>query len=337
MLASYSRYLLASVIAALLLSPLQPALAAGPPSQTDQNLRYMSSFPKSLLQIQPPWSTPIYDGTQVTVPGLENVPDIHGDINDPQLVVFFAGNQFMVVNKLMRAFIESHPRYPRVVAFTLPPGRLITAIERGNGILLGNLHITLKPDILANGSGSMAELQAKHHWFTRTAAYAKNRLAIMVYQGNPRHVTGLESLAAPGLKLCMPNPEWEGIARHALIPALRTAGGDALVNAVYREKVDQGTTFLTHIHHRETPIRIMEQQCDAGVVWYTEAYFQESVLHHPIETVTIPAGDNQAVTYMAGIMQTAPHPQAAQAFLQFLSSPAAQAIYRHYGFLPPAN
>ncbi|MDE2461299.1 MAG: extracellular solute-binding protein, partial [Gammaproteobacteria bacterium] len=62
-----------------------------------------------------------------------------------------------------------------------------------------------------------------------------------------------------------------------------------------------------------------------------------SVLHHPIETVTIPAGDNQAVTYMAGIMQTAPHPQAAQAFLQFLSSPAAQAIYRHYGFLPPAN
>lgn len=337
MLASQSRYLLVSTLVALLLGHVQSALAAEPPPQVHDNSHYMSSFPKSLQQIQPPWSTPIYDGTEVTVPGLENVPDIHGDINDPQLVVFFAGNQFMVVNKLMRAFIEAHPPYPRVVAFTLPPGRLITAIERGNGILLGNMHITLKPDILTAGSGSMAALQAKHHWFTRTAAYANNRLAIMVYQGNPRHVTGLESLAAPGLKLCMPNPEWEGIARQAIIPALRIAGGEALVNAVYKKKVDQGTTFLTHIHHRETPIGIMEQQCDAGVVWYTEAYFQESVLHHPIETVSIPARDNQVVTYVAGIMQTAPHPEAAQAFLQFLTSPAAQVIYRHYGFLPPAS
>ena len=336
MLARSLRYALVGALAALLLGPMRPAFAAGQ-QQGDvyQNSRYMRDFPSELLEVQPPWSTPIYGGTEVTVPGLENVPDIHGDINDPQLVIFFAGNQYMLVNKLMRTFIKAHPQYSHVVAFTLPPGRLITAIERGQGILIGNMRITLKPDILTAGHGSMMALQKKHHWFERTEGYAKNRLAIMVYKGNPKHVTGLKSLADPDLGLGMPNPEWEGIAKHAIIPALKETGGEALVNTVYKEKVAKGTTFLTHIHHRQTPIRIMEHKCDAGVVWYTEAYFHDRMKHHPISTVTIPDKDNKVVEYTAGLMKDAPHPAAAKAFMDFLMSPAGQAIYREYQFMKP--
>lgn len=215
---SHFRYLLLGALALLLLGVVQPAFAAGQQPRTQHNSRYMDSFPQELLEVQPPWSAPIYEGTEVPVSGLENVPDIHGDINDPQLVVFFAGNQFMVVNKLMRVFIKTHPRYPRVVAFTLPSGRLVLSIERGNGLLIGNMHVTLKPDVLTAGRGRMTALQNKHRWFAHTEAYARNRLAIMVYQGNPHHVTGLESLAEPKLRLCMPNPEWEGIAEHAIMP-----------------------------------------------------------------------------------------------------------------------
>ena len=335
MLARYLRFGLIGALAVLFLGSPGPAFAAGQPGDVYQNSRYMQDFPGELLKVQPPWNAPIYGGTEVTVPGLENVPDIHGDINDPQLVIFFAGNQYMVVNRLMRAFIKAHPEYPRVVAFTFPPGRLITAIERGRGILLGNMRITLKPDILTAGKGSMTALQEKHHWFDRTEVYARNRLAIMVYQGNPKHVTGLKNLAEPDLQLCMPNPEWEGIARHAIIPALRETGGEALVNTVYKEKVAKGTSFLTHIHHRQTPIRVMEHKCDAGVVWYTEAYFHERMKHHPISTVTIPAKDNKVVAYTAGLMKNAPHPAAAKAFMDFLMSPEGQAIYRDYRFMKP--
>ena len=329
------RYLLIGAFAALLLGPLRPAHAAGSQQDVYQNSRYMKDFSRALLEVQPPWNSPIYQGTEVTVPGLENVPDIHGDINDPQLVIFFAGNQYMLVNKLMSAFNKTHPEYPRVVAFTFPPGRLITSLERGNGILLGNMRITLKPDILTAGHGSMMALQKKHHWFDSTEVYAKNRLAIMVYKGNPKHVTGLKSLAEPDLRLCMPNPEWEGIAKHAIIPALKKTGGEALVNTVYKQKVEKGTTFLTHIHHRQTPIRIMEHQCDAGVVWYTEAWFHDDKLHHPISTVTIPAKDNKVVGYTAGLMKNAPHPAAARAFMKFLMSSKGQAIYREYQFMKP--
>ena len=326
--------LLIGAFAALLLGF---ATAASAQSQADvpQDSRYMRDFPKELLEVQPPWNKPLYGGTEVTVPGLENVPDIHGDINDPQLVIFFAGNQYMLVNGLMRAFIDAHPDYQHVVAFTLPPGRLITAIERKEGILIGNMRITLKPDILTAGAGSMAALQKKHGWFESTEVYAKNRLAIMVRKGNPGHVTGLESLADAKIRLCMPNPEWEGIAKHAIIPALKKAGGDALADKVYKEKVADGTTFLTHIHHRQTPIRIMEGKCDAGVVWYTEAWFHDDKMHHQTSTVMIPDKDNKVVAYTAGLMKNAPHAAAARAFMEFLMSPKGQAIYGEYQFMKP--
>lgn len=327
-------------LAAGLLFNLAPAAHAASPAEMSAssvygNSHYMESFSKEEKDVQPPWNKPLYEGTQVTVPGLQNVPDIHGDINDPQLVIFFAGNQYMLVNRLMKDFIKANPKYPRVVAFTLPPGRLITATQRGNGILIGNMHVMVKPDILTAGHGSIMNLQKKHHWFAKTENYTRNRLAIMVYKGNPAHITGLKSLSASDLKLCMPNPEWEGIAKHAIIPALKKTGGDALADAVYKEKVKNGTTFLTHIHHRQTPVRIMEQKCTAGVVWYTEAYFHDKIAHHPTSIVTIPDSQNKEVTYAAGMLKKAPHPAAARAFMKFLMTPTAQNLYKEYGFMAP--
>jgi molybdate transport system substrate-binding protein len=36
--------------------------------------------------------------------GIDNIPDLYGDIENPQLTVFFAGNQFMVVDDLLASF-----------------------------------------------------------------------------------------------------------------------------------------------------------------------------------------------------------------------------------------
>ena len=48
----------------------------------------------------PPWNPPPA-GLQFSVPPVDAIADLHGDIVDPQLVVFFAGNQFMVVHDLL--------------------------------------------------------------------------------------------------------------------------------------------------------------------------------------------------------------------------------------------
>jgi len=96
-------------------------------------------------------------------------------------------------------------------------------------------------------------------------------------------------------------------------------------------KVQDSTTYLTQIHHRQTPMRILYGQSDAGPVWYSEAYYQQMV-GHPIEMITIPATENSKATYIAGQMKNAPHPKAAADFMNFLISPAAKAIYKKYGF-----
>ena len=75
----------------------------------------------------------------------------------------------------------------------------------------------------------------------------------MLPKDNPAHVTGLADLGKPGVKLVMPNPAYEGIGRQ-IKAALAKAGGDELVKAVYETKVADGTTILTHIHHRQSPL-----------------------------------------------------------------------------------
>ncbi|HVC36898.1 MAG TPA: substrate-binding domain-containing protein, partial [Gammaproteobacteria bacterium] len=222
-------------------------------------------------------------------------------------------------------------QYQRIFVETLPPGILADQIRQG-ALVMGNLRIALKPDVYTAGHNRIVALQQSEHCFSATEDYARNRLALMVYRGNPQHVSGLQDMGRPDVRVSMPNPQWEGIAR-AIEALYRKAGGESLVNKIMDLKVKNGSTYLTQIHHRQTPLRILRRESDVGPVWYTEAYFQEHILHNPISTVSIPLQDNMEVTYTAGLMKTAPHPQAAREFMQFLSSPAGQAIYRHYGFL----
>ncbi len=282
-------------------------------------------------KIEPPWVTPPQNGKNFTVPTIDNVPDLHGDIENPQLTIFFAGNQFMVVPDLIKAFQKAYPQYQRIYVETLPPGILADQIEQG-ALIIGNLRISVKPDIYTGGKGRIERVQREKKWFNRSEDYARNRLAIMVYKGNPKNIQSLADLGKPDIRVSMPNPNWEGIAKH-IIEAYKKTGGEKLVNQVMKVKAENGTTFLTHIHHRQTPIRIMKKESDAGPVWYTEAKFQETI-NNPIGLVEISEEDNIHVTYTAASMKDAPHKQAASDFLNFLKSQEGQAVYKKLGFLP---
>jgi molybdate transport system substrate-binding protein len=288
-------------------------------------------IPAYAEKIDPPWGPSPQGGKNFTVPGIDNVPDLHGEIVNPQLVIFFAGNQFMVVPDIMKAFRTDYPQYKRIYVETLPPGILADQIET-EALIVGNLKITVRPDIYTAGKGKVEEIQREKHWFDKTVDYTRNRLAIMVYRGNPKGISSLRDLGKPDIRVSMPNPHWEGIAE-VIIKAYEKSGGERLVNSVMKTKVKAGTAFLTHIHHRQTPIRIMEKKSDAGPVWFTEAYFQK-MIGNPIDLVEIPEGENITVTYSAAKMKNALHRQAASDFLKFLQSEKGQKIYKKYGFLP---
>jgi molybdate transport system substrate-binding protein len=160
--------------------------------------------------------------------------------------------------------------------------------------------------------------------------FVTNDLAIMVRAGNPGRVMGLSDLARAGLPLAMPNPEFEGVARQ-IKASLVKAGGEALAEAVYGSKVQTGETVLTRIHHRQTPLFLMQGLVDAGVTWRSEALFQEEI-GNPIGHVDIPAEQNTTAYYSAATVKGAPHPEAARAWLEFLVSDAAFRAFEPYGF-----
>ncbi len=283
--------------------------------------------------IYPPWQDPPAGGIQLNVPDIENVPDLHGEIVNADLILFFAGNQFMVVPELLDAFRAAYPKYQRIFVETLPPEILARQIEKGS-LVIGNLKITLTPDVYTAGEPGTEHLKT-NGWFDETLPYARNRLAIMVYKGNPKNIRSLKDLGRPEIRVSMQNPQWGGVGRN-IIRACNKVGGKELEEKITVSKVKAGTTFLADIHHRQTPIRIMRGESDAGPVWYTEAYFQK-MIGNPIDMVEIPEKDNIVETYLAGKFKRAPYPQAASDFFLFLKSEKAQSIYKKYGFLPLAE
>lgn len=316
--------ILAAVIlaAASTLAAQQPLLPPPAPAQA---------------QPLPPWSAghnnPATDrGYAFPVGDVDNTPDLHGNPANAQLVLFIGGNQFFVLPRLIARFQQLHPELRGHIFYeTLPPGILRQQIAHNNTLTLGNLTLHLVPDVYEAGARVVDAMQADGQ-VDHATRYATNHLAIMIPAGNPKAIHSLNDLARPDLRLSMPNPAWEGVARQ-IATALRNAGGDALYHSVYIAKVANGQTRLTQIHHRQTPMRILADQADAGVTWSSEVVFQRSI-GNPIAAIAIPDGQNVTAIYAAAILRNAPHRAAALAWVRFLQSPDAQAAYRAFGFQP---
>jgi len=274
----------------------------------------------------PPWNNPPKSAVEFTIQGINNVPDLYGDIVDPQLVVFFAGNQFMCIDDLLAGFKKRHPEIQRIFAETLPPGILAKQIE-GGSLTIGNLRITHKPDVYTAGKGRIESMQ-EH--FSRTETYAYNKLSLMVRQGNPKKIKTLMDLQNKDLRISMPNPAWEGIGRQ-IETAYRNIGGEALHQAIMKSKVQDGTTFLTRIHHRESPLRILMENSDVAPVWTSEVVYQK-MIGHPVQEIEIPEKENIKASYLAGRLKNAPRAKAADLFMDYLISDEAKEIYKKYGF-----
>ena len=272
-------------------------------------------------------------GLEFTVPQIDSLADFHGDITDPKLVLFVGGNYFFAMAPLVEAFEAAHPQYKgRLYWETIPPGLLVSQIKAGGRITSGNMTWTAKADVYLAGLEAVKKQIADGVLTGAPVPYVTNDLTIMVPAGNPAGVHGLADLARPDVRLAMPNPEFEGVSRQ-IKSALANAGGPELVKAVYETKVAAGSTELTRIHHRQTPLFLMLGTAQAGVTWKSEALFQEQV-GNPISHVDIPAAQNATAIYAGAEVKDAAHPEAAKLWLDFIRSPEALQIFERYGFKP---
>lgn len=259
-----------------------------------------------------------------------------GDSYDSDLVMYLAGNQFMVMEELIRDFQEKNPDIKTIFVETIPPGQILKGQLLKQGEIQGQ-KIAMNPDLYASVNlGHLKKVKNKGR-MDDYMIYTHNKLELMVAKGNPKGIKGPKDLGRDDLVQSHPNPLTEGIFKFYGSQMLRDLGlyekvtGGAMCKGCWAVP---GKTWFTQRHHRETPHRIENGEADVGIVWTTEITHAKAQ-GRPIEGVAIPAPYNMQdkVGYAIGTLKDGRNPDNARRFLDYLASNDAQNIYASYGFV----
>ena len=258
------------------------------------------------------------------------------DSYDSELVMYLAGNQFMVMEELIQDFQKKNPDIKSIYVETIPPGQILKGQILKQGQINGQ-NTAQNPDLFASVNFKHLKKLKKKGLMTDYMTYTHNKLELMVAKGNPKNIKGVMDLGRDDLVQSHPNPKTEGI--------FKFYGSDMLKQVKLHKKVTggvkckacwavEGKTWFTARHHRETPQRIEDGQADVGIVWTTEI-IEAKADNRAIEGVAIDAKYNQGdkVGYVMATLNTGKNQANAKRYLDYLATDEAQAIYASYGFV----
>jgi ABC-type molybdate transport system substrate-binding protein len=259
-----------------------------------------------------------------------------GDSYTADLVMYLAGNQFMVMEELIKDFQTRNPKIKTVYVETIPPGQILKGQILKQGKINGE-NTAQNPDVFASVNlGHLKKLKGLGK-MDSFMIYTHNKLELMVAKGNPKNIKGARDLGRDDLVQSHPNPLTEGIFKFYGAEMLRDLKLYAKVtgNAKCRGCwAIEGKTWFTKRHHRETPDRIERGMADVGIVWTTEII--EAKKHNrAIDGVAIAASLNKGdkVGYAIGALKNGRNQANALIYLDYLASDIAQKIYAKYGFV----
>ena len=259
-----------------------------------------------------------------------------GDSYTADLVMYLAGNQFMVMKELITDFQAKNPDIESVYVETIPPGQILKGQLLKQGEIEGQ-QTAMNPDVFASVNiGHLRKLNDAG-LMDEHAIYIHNQLELMIAAGNPKDIKGPEDLGRDDIVQSHPNPLTEGI--------FKFYGSEMLKDLDLYEKVTggaecrscwavEGKTWFTSRHHRETPDRIEKGTADVGIVWTTEVVHAKEQ-GRPIDGIAIaaPLNKRDKVNYAIGIMKEGRNTENAARYLAYLATDEAQAIYEKYGFI----
>lgn len=146
-----------------------------------------------------------------------------GDSYTAGLVLYLAGNQFMVMEELVKDFLGKHPAVNNVYVETIPPGQILKGQLLKQGRINGQ-DTAMNPDVYASVNlGHLKKLKAKG-LMDAYKIYTHNKLELMVAKGNPKQIKGPQDLARDDLVQSHPNPLTEGIFKFYGSAMLRDLG-----------------------------------------------------------------------------------------------------------------
>ena len=221
------------------------------------------------------------------------------------ITVFAASSLTASFTDIVDAFKVANPAVEVVTSFA------------GSSTLAGQIQSGAPVDVFASADEPTLQRLAVAGLVSGPAPiFTRNRLMIVVPKGNPLRVTGLSDLARPEVFVALAAPE---------VPAGRYAR-DILTRAGV---VVKPKTLEPNVKSIIALAALRE--IDAGIVYVTDV----AVDDYRVDGVTIPEAQNEIASYPIATLTAAKNRPTAEAFVQFVQSPSAQAILRKYGFLAP--
>jgi molybdate transport system substrate-binding protein len=214
----------------------------------------------------------------------------------------------LAASSLTAAFNQAGADFHR-----LHPGVSVQFSFNGSSTLVTQITEGAPADLFASADqANMDKVTAAGLAAATPQVFAHNQLEIVVAPGNPKHITGLADLAAPGLLVVLAGPSVPA-GRYAL-QALQSAG--VTVKPVSLE-----------LDVKSVVSKVALGEADAGIVYVTDVKAAGS----SVAGVPIPAQDNVDAVYPAAVLKDAANPVAARAFLDYLLGPG-QATLAAFGF-----
>lgn len=275
--------------------------------------------------------------TVFTVPGSNVVLDLHGDPSDPDLTLFMAGNQYRALPDLIAAF-RHQAADAQIFYATLPPGRLIDAMESGE-LRVGNLALPIAPDriwpdVFMTGPKEHARLK-RMGLVDEPRTYARTRGAVLLVRtGNPKSVRAVEDLLRDDVRVAISSPERERASFESYSATLAAQGGSGLID---RLMAKPSTISPAYVHHREVPQLLADGLADAAPMYFHFGEYLARAFPETFAYVPLPDDGNRIDELAAAPLRSARHPDLARAWCAFLYSTEAAAIFARHDFKPVAS
>ena len=213
---------------------------------------------------------------------------------------------------LSRAFDELATQFEQ-----LHPGLEVAPISYdGSSVLATQLIGGAAVDVFASADEKNMAKVTDAALATEAAPFATNTLEIAVAPGNPRQISSLSDLTAPGLTVVLCAAE---VPCGSAAQKLLSAAGVALTPASEEQNV---TAVLT---------KVTSGEADAGLVYRTDV----TTAGDAVTGVEIEGADAATNVYPITALTAAPNPEAARAFVAFVLSADGQKVLKSFGFGAP--
>lgn len=240
------------------------------------------------------------ESTKPTNAGATSIPEITGEIT-----VFAAASLTESFTELGKQFESAHPGTTVRFSFGASSGLATQLIEGAPA------------DVFASADESnMTKVSDASATAGEPTVFATNRLAILTEPGNPEGIADLADLADPSLTvvLCAAEVPCGKFAAQILSNAKVSVTPKS-----YEENVKAVVTKVTL------------GEADAGIVYATDVI----AAGDKATGVDIPAEQNEIATAQVASLESAPNPDGAAAFAEFVASGEARSVFDRYGFGEP--